>query len=35
MNYNDNTNSYQMLWGAGTGVYGAAGICVILLQVHF
>jgi hypothetical protein len=27
INYFNNTNStYQMLWGAGTGVYGTAGI---------
>jgi hypothetical protein len=37
INYFNNTNStYQMLWGAGTGVYGTAGgIIVILLQIHF
>jgi hypothetical protein len=34
--YFNNTNStYQMLWSAGTGVYGTAGIIVILLQIHF
>jgi hypothetical protein len=28
-------STYQMLWGAGTGVYGTAGIYCNLLQIHF
>jgi hypothetical protein len=37
INYFNNTNStYQMLWGAGTGLYMVLLVfIVILLQIHF
>jgi hypothetical protein len=35
INYNNNTKTYQMLWGAGTGVYGTAGIYCNPSTKHF